>query len=225
VEENGWRLGQPHEGEWWIGDPTIEQIIAIKKTDWRKFGRAYPDLPGKYFPREDIDAFMRKNVISNFFYASYPLNSTTDIAFWIALPDTLEIKKTLYIRTFTHNIVDEYTDIDFDYAKHCRRSRYADIVITFNAVDVEFDSSSIYFTKDGKKIEGDEMISTYRNISWKNRKNNTLKYEFAIHNLSSPSTIKSRQPTFRQYRNRPLPFQNYPTFHYNLALSYLTVEK
>jgi hypothetical protein len=223
TEENGWRLGQPQEGEWWRGDKFTKNTEG--KTDWRKFGRAYPELPGKYFPYEDLDAFTHGHDISNFFYASYPLDAATNIALWVDLPDAFWIAKVLPTRLFTGNIVEEYI---YNSEKRClREGKSADVIVTFNAVNVDFDSASLYLVQDGQNIYGDEIPLPYLKIRWEDRQKNNYKYKSDVHNLLSPVTIKNRQPYYPRYIIRdvrgltvvPPPFQNYPTFYYHFDVT------
>ena len=141
------------------------------------------------------------------------MSAGTELALWVEFLDAFALRKDLPF-SVTGRLIEGRVKESWRYAGTlCKNRTTAGVAVTFNAVDVNFDSASLYFVKNNMKIQGIEGGNPVHTGS-----RSPIQYAPAIHTLSSPETIKNRQsepptPVFCEK------IQNYPTFFYRFALA------
>ncbi len=182
-------------------------IIAPPQGIWeRRPVKAY--LP-TYFSKEALWSISHDPI--NFFYATYMSEDGTEIALWVrfldAFYDTHRIDYVIGGPNAWDSIVFK------DNRDSCVQFSEQLITIGFNATNVIFETSAVYFLKNNKKIKGVEIRG-----SGMGRKEQQM-YPNTSYNLADPKTIQERQP----YSGARTPF-NFATFYFKFPLTCADLE-
>ena len=183
IEENGWRIIQPPEGQWRTRNGATYDGPPPSSMNY---------LP-KYFPDRSDDGTGGQDY-NNFFYAVFDLYNNKKLALWIHIINTFEIKRRNYLNFFGKKLARE--DYYYDPYNKCLHSLTTGLIIMFNPIDVIFNSSKVNIIYNNTYINMTEIINSPGPLK------DNIMIESSIYNLIDPSEVDIKKRSVLG-RNRP----------------------
>lgn len=182
----GWSLFQHARGEWKSRSylPYLQQYFSVSNMI-------------------DIDRGLTRNT----FLAEYALSGTKVIVY-VA---TGGYEPYQGVATdFFDNVLFKNS---YDNSEICKKLQVERITVAFNAVDVEFKSDSVKFKRNGKIIQGEEIVSYFNGALVK-----AETYPSGIYNLATLKDVRRFEPTDADKNF------NHPTFTYRFNMTCADLE-